>query len=83
MRRFLGNADTPRSQRPEQEKHIDLELYQDNEVQDTIDKPIAVKEILSKNELGSLPYIKEYSISSRKKVEHFLFNTKCVCPPQI
>ena len=33
MRRFLSNADTPRSQHPEQE-HIGLELDKDNEVQD-------------------------------------------------
>ena len=29
MRRFLSNANTPRSQRPEQEEHIDLELDKD------------------------------------------------------
>ena len=45
MRRFLSNADTPRSQRPKQAEHISVELDKDNEVQDIVEEPIAVEEI--------------------------------------
>ena len=56
MRRFLSNADTPRSQCPGQEEHIYLKLdLKLNEVQDTVEEPIAVVKILGENELGPWP----------------------------
>ena len=53
MRRFFSNANMPRSQRPEQEEDFDLELDKDIEAQGTDKEPIAVKEILGENVLGS------------------------------
>ena len=67
MRRFLGNADMPRSQCPEQEEHIYLKLDKYNEVQDTVEEPIAVVKLLGENELGPWPYIKEYFKFKSKK----------------
>ena len=75
MRRVLNNADTPRSQRPEQEQHINLELDKDNEAQDTVEKPMAVEEILSEKKLGPWPYIEEYFKFKSKKGLRLSFET--------
>ena len=67
MKLFPSNADTLRSQCPEQEEHIYLKLDKDNKVQDTVEEPIAVVKILSEIELRPWIHIKEYFKFKSKK----------------
>ena len=72
MKRFPSYADTSRSQRLEQEKHIDLELDEDNEVQGAVEEPIAVKEILGENEFRALAlYRRIFQIQVEKRFNTF------------
>ena len=80
MRRFLRNADTPRSQCPEQEEHIYIKLDKDNEVQNTVEEPIAVVKILSRNNLGPWPYIKEHFKFRSKKGLTLSFQSQLCIP---
>ena len=67
MRRFLSNADTPRSQCLEQEEHIYLKLDKDNVVQDTVEEPIAVVKSLGENKLGPWVISKNIQIQVQKR----------------